>query len=470
MSKLTSFTTEVFEETKSAEVNETTEASRPYRPIMPDGNAVEKLVFKFAFLYFFIQAVPLDWKFYKTLFSINWLELHYGDIFNLTRYYPQFIEGQSYLNWLIVAAIAAIGAGIWSFLDKKSRDYNTLYYYLRVIARYRLALGVIGYGFLKFYPLQSPLPSISNLNTNYGDLTHWKVFSMSLGIVPNYESFLGLIEIFAGLLLLYRGTATFGAFIVLLFHGNVFMSNLAYEGGEHVYSLYLISFALLLGFYDLKRLYFLSVEQTVLPDKFKPVFKGNLKQGRLLLKSAFIFFFVFLYGYKSYAGYHTDPYQYPKTAGLADAAGIYNVTEFRINNKVLPYSATDTIRWKDVVFEKWATLSIRSNRPVQLEHSLTEEIHKDEKLRNYELAGAAGRHYYGYQIDEAKQQLVLHNRNKNYATETLTLNFSRPNNSRIILTGTDQQNNSIHVILDKINKKYLLEEAAKSGRRKGIKL
>jgi hypothetical protein len=105
-----------------------------------------------------------------------------------------------------------------------------------------------------------------------------------------------------------------------------------------------------------------------------------------------------------------------------------------------------------------------------LVHALTEEIHKDEKLRNYEYAGSSGRHYYNYSIDEQSQTLTLHNRNSNYKDERLVLKFSRPTSSKIILTGIDQDKNDIYVVLDKIEKKYLLKEAAKTGRRKGIKL
>ncbi|MGV3589970.1 MAG: hypothetical protein ACO1OF_23380, partial [Adhaeribacter sp.] len=50
----------------------------------------EKVLFRVAFIYFFIQAVPLNWKYYRNLFSIDWLNLHLGDIFNLSRYTPQF--------------------------------------------------------------------------------------------------------------------------------------------------------------------------------------------------------------------------------------------------------------------------------------------------------------------------------------------------------------------------------------------
>ena len=205
-------------------------------------------------LHFLLQAFPLDWKFYRELFSINWIHLRYGDIFNLAHYTPILFHSstQRYEDWALIAVIAAVSAAAWTLRGPdKATNYDTQYYWIRVIVRYRLAAGIIAYGFIKLFPLLAPFPSLSNLNTNYGDFTRWKLFSLSLGVVPSYESFLGLVEIVAGSLLLYRRTASVGAFIILIFLGNVFMSNLAYGGGEQLYSLYLISLALLVLSFDL---------------------------------------------------------------------------------------------------------------------------------------------------------------------------------------------------------------------------
>jgi len=428
----------------------------------------EKGVFRFFFLFFVIQALPLSTDFFKVVFGIDWLHFGYGDIFNITRLSAKFIPGvDRFINWIIIAVLALIGSVLWGRSAYSQQDYNKLYYWLRVIVRYRLAIGIIGYGFIKLFPLQSPFPSISNLNTAYGDFTDWKIFSMSLGIVPNYESFLGGVEIVAGLLLFFRKTATIGALLIVVFTGNVFISNLAYEGGEYVYSIYLVAFASFVLWFDANRVYnLISLERPTEPNKFKPEFPGNQRTIRLVLKTLVIFFFVFLYGFKTYSGYKHDPYQFPKTTGLTNAAGIYNVSEFRINNKVLPYSPTDPARWKDVVFEKWATLSVRSNRPVLIDSSNYEQVFKKDEDRDYELIGSAGRHYYSYTADTASHTLLLANKNPHYKGERLTLKYSRPDSVTIILNGVDQNRDSIYVVLNKLNKKYPLS----MGRRRVLKL
>ncbi|MHA4896819.1 DoxX family protein [Pedobacter sp. PWIIR3] len=416
----------------------------------------EKVALRFLFIYFILQTIPLDWKYYRGIFSINWLNLKYGDIFYITRYFPRFITPQdSFVNWIIIAVVAVIGTAIWASKEKPGTDYNKLYYWLRVILRYRLAIGIIGYGFIKFFPLQAPFPSISNLNTNYGDFTDWKIFSLSLGVVPHYESFLGCVELLAGFLLFFRRTASIGALIVLVFTGNVFISNLAYEGGEYVYSFYLIFLALFIFAYDAARIYNLvSLGKPTVPNLFKPQFPGWQENARIVLKISVIFFFVFVYAFKTYKGYKNDPYQFPHTAGITNTSGIYNVTEFKLNGKLFPYNATDPIRWKDVVFEKWATISIRSNRPVQLDSTNYEQVAYKDEDRNYELAGSGGRHYYSYIADTVSHVLTLQNKNKNYKNDKLILHYSKPDSATIILQGVSNTKDSVYVLLNKIDKKY----------------
>jgi len=434
-----------------------------------------KIAFRFVFVYFFLQCVPLlDWRYYQLVFSVNWLSLRYEDIFNLAHYQSSFFTGgQSFVNWIVVAVPALIGAGIWTTLDKNKTDnYDRLYYWIRVIVRYRLAIGIVAYGFIKFFPLQSPYPSLSNLNTNYGDFTRWKLFSMSLGVVPHYELFLGLVEIIAGLLLFWRKTASVGALIVLFFTGNVFMSNIAYEGGEYVYSFYLIVLALFTLAYDAPRLANLFIwRRPAQPNRFRLLLVGKQKYVRRILKGFVFFFFVVLYGFKTGSALKKDPYQIPHEKGLSGAAGIYDVSLFVLGHDTIPYSKTDSTRWQDVVLEKWATLSIRTNIPVTVDSCNTEKLGAQKDIdRTYESQGSNERSYYAYKADTVSHILTLHNKNPHYKNDSLVLNYQRQDSSRIILSGINQQKDSIYIVLDKIKKKYLVKEAEKSGRSGGLKL
>jgi hypothetical protein len=438
-------------------------------------NYYQVTALQFFFLYFLLQIFPLDWKFYQQLFSINWLHLSYADIFNLAHYTPDFLGvGQSFGNWIIVAFLAAISTFIWQYLEKsrgkKITDNDTLFYWLRTIVRYRLAIAVFAFGFLKFYSVFSPYPSLSNLNTQYGQYTDWKLFSLSLGIVPAYQSFLGLIEIFAGALLLFRKTASIGAFILTFFIGNIFFSNLAYSGGEYVYSLYLLSLATAVFAFDFLRLYRLvGLQLPTSPNTFKPVFAGKLKTLRIASKAIVIVVFV-LYAAQVASAYKNGGYKYPTTKGLSNASGLYNVSSFVVGKDTLAYSLTDSVRWKDVVFEKWATISIRTNKPVVLDTVKIEKVVIGNVLKTYESEESSSRLYYDYTIDSVNHLLHLKNKNLHYVSDSLQLSYSRPSTKTIVLSGINQKGDSIHVILDKVDKKYLLQEAAKEGRRKGIKI
>lgn len=427
----------------------------------------EKIALRFFIVYFAIQILPLDWKFYRELFAIDWLRFNFYDLFDLTRYYPHFFSLTGFANFGVILILAVLGTFAWISIDKKERNNDTLYYWLRVALRYRLAIGIIAYGLIKFFPLQMPYPSLSNLHTNYGDFYPWKIYYHTIGITQGYESFLGAIEILAGLLLIYRKTATFGAGLILGFVGNVFAANVAYDIGEDTYSSFLLSIAVFLIVYDVPRLYsLLFTGKYTIANKFNPVFtSGALRKTRLALKTATVIFIVLL-GFKTYSNYADAPYKYPATPGLKGTYGYYNVREFKLNNQVIPYSNTNPERWQNVVFEKWATLSIKTAKPIIIDASPTDAYHVKDKDRNYESAGVGGRRYFSYQTGGIPNSILLENKNVHHQEEKFVLNYTRVNDSTIVLKGINEKKDSIYAVLDRINKKYLLFE----GRRKPIKL
>jgi hypothetical protein len=430
----------------------------------------QKILFRFFFIYFILQIVPLDGGFYQHLFSLDLLHLQLSDLFYLSRYSPHFITGSNgFAEWGIIAVIATAGATVWSYRDKHASEYNTLYYYLRVALRYRLAIALTAFALVKIFPMQMPWPSLSNLNTHYGDIARWKLFSMSTGIVPGYESFLGYVELAIALLLVNRKTASIGAFLILPFTGNVFMSNIAYDGGEYVYSLYLILIALFLVAFDAERIIRLtSFEKPTLPVNLTPDFSPAWRRNsRWALKTLFVLF-VLIYGFKSFEAYRDGGYQYPAQKAIPGVEGIYKVAEFRYKNEILPVSLTDPNRWTDVVFEKWATVSIRNNKVLTPHLANSEEIFNSDEQRNYEQTGNAGRQFYKYTFDDKTRLLTL--RDPDHSASVLTLHYDQPATRTIILSGVDEHADSLNITLQRIDKKYLLEEAAARGRNAKFKL
>jgi hypothetical protein len=448
-------------------------------PSFEKWTAKQQFIFRLCFIYFLLQAVPLDPHYFRHVRQIDWATFGYHDLYYLSRYTPQFISGayhpltwglNTFTDWAFIFAVATAGAVTWTLAGGKVYGYNNLYYALRVILRYRLAVAMLAYGFIKLFPLELPYPSLSLKNSLYGDLSDWKIASISYGVAPAFESFLGCVEIIGALLLFNRKTASIGAVIIIGFVWNVFLSNLGYNGGEALYSLYLVSIAAVIVFYDASRWHRLIMqEKATAPNTYRPHYRGSaLKRIARTVKYAFIIAVFGLFTFNAYALYRDGGYQYPRTAGLTGATGIYNVSEFRWNNQSLPYSLTDSVRWQNVVFEQWNTISIRSLQKVIPDTANTEEIYVNDWNRNYESSGSAGRKFFSYQIDYDRRRLLLQNKNKHHSNEEWLLTFQRPTMDRIILNGTNQQGDSIAAVLDRIDKIYLLDESYRLPQKRSV--
>ncbi|MEZ0611401.1 DoxX family protein [Fibrella sp. WM1] len=438
-------------------------------------NVPETTLFRFILLYVGIQLLPIDATFIRNLFRLgDQGPFNYTSyLFDLSKYAPHFFgPTPSFTDWGAIALLALAGTFLWNASSRNHQFDNQVYAWLRVAVRYRLALAVLAYGFIKLFPIQAPLPSLSNLNTAYGDHSAWKLFSLSLGIVPGYESFLGSVEVLGGLLLLNRKTTVIGTLILLPFLGNVFFSNLAYEGGEYVYSGLLLTFGLFLFGHDAVRLFRLvSLEAPAQPNRLTLALTQSQQTARLVLKGVFLVLVVGLYGFTTA---RSGQLRLPQTPGLPGAAGLYRVDTFTTDGQPIPYSKTHPTRWQDVVFETWNTLSIRSNQPVALQEANTEELPTSDAQRDYERAGSQGRHYYRYTTGQTQpgNQTTLTLTGPNQADALLVGNvtISRPTEGTLLLSGTDAKGHAIEAKLTKVTKKYLLQEAAKAGRRGALTL
>jgi hypothetical protein len=541
----------------------------------------KKIAFRIAFIFFILISIPFSGSWYKNLVSIDWTRPHYRDIYDIARYGtnvpslfrnperpgrseeaeggsaiaskkraevdaragrgtevqqdPQAAELQQltrkrswysdYASWGNALVLAVIGGLIWTLIDRRRPSYNVLYYWLTVIVRFRAAIGIIGFGFTKLFPTQMPFPSLGLLNTDFGDFTAQKIYWLSVGIVPWYQVFGGVVELLAGALLLFRKTATFGAILLIGALGDITFVNYAYDGGVHVYAFYFVLLGSFVIAADVPRLYnLLILERYTIPHFYYPDYsKPAYKYARIGLKSLVILIFFGVLTYTEIINFKYDPYKQPATAGLKTLRGNYNVTEFKINGQEIPYNPLDSIRWKEATFEKWTTLTFRVNRPVVVDPSNGGGSPMRDVQRTFEIAGTAGgQRAFHYYADTVEQVLYLQDKNavaarvsgedpragtgqkpagkkdewisdaawKNIGDENKFIHpaawstrrdreFARPernvnrakmilkyrtaDGSRVILSGLNENKDSIYVVLDRRDRKYVLPESTLSA-------
>jgi len=503
-----------------------------------DWSDYRKIAFRIAFVFFLIMCIPGTPGWYKHLVSIDWTNIHYRDLYDICRFSNfQFVKMGpearwgigGYSNWGVTLLVAIAVGAIWSLLDRKSNNYEKLNYWLRVIVRYRAALGIIGFGFTKLLPVQMPYPSLGLLNTDLGDFSGQKIFWLSIGIVPWFQIYTGIVEVLAGVLLLFRKTTAWGAALLLGTLGTIAVVNIGYDGGVHVYASYFVLLSAFLLVYDVKKIYELLVlERVVRPvQRYYPAFKEKWQEyARRGIKAGLIAVFVVWFFYLQLLNFLYDPYKQPSAKGVTALRGNYQVTLFKLNNEEIPYSPLDTVRWQEVTFEKWSTLTYKVNKPVQLDLSNGGGDPMRDINRTFEVSGVGGgRRVFYYEADTIGNVLYLQDKNlatvaaevgpggiwdrrgRNQAEEKdpvypenwipsealanigdpvykinarvvntrrirafesekpvkarrkMVLKYDTSDGSRIVLTGTDENRDSLYVVLDRIDRPYVLSES-----------
>lgn len=215
--------------------------------------------------------------------------------------------------------------------------------------------------------------------------------------------------------------------------------------------------SLLLLAKDADRFYIILIrhQQAAIAYIQPPVFSKQWKRtAGIVSKTGFIFVFLFYRGYhygRLYAAGKT--FKLPLDNGVQHFIGFYNVSEFRLNNRLSSCAPDDTVCWQNVIFEKFNTISIRVAKQFQL--------NTQNKIRTTEYYGNVGRLFYGYEADTVKHVITLKNRSD--TTEKIVLNYTVPFPGRFIIKGVDRKNDSIYVVLNKIDKQYPLAAKRTTG-------
>ncbi|QQT26402.1 hypothetical protein [Sphingobacterium spiritivorum] len=386
------------------------------------------IIFRFFFIFILLFIIPVKYEWYAHLFKSK---SFYEVLSSVAGFRPGLIEisGESgkwgllsFTSWGLTALIAIAGAYLWAWLTRKSAPFpiSKGYYWLRVLARYRIAIGIIAFGYLKLYPMQMPFPSEANLHTAFGDYAPFKLYWQAVGLSLWYQIFLGFLEIGAGVLMFFRRTTALGAIINAGVLYNIAHANLAYDGAVHLYSGYFVVLSLFVLLQYIPGIWQVFIKrQDFQPHYYTPQWDTA---GRRLFytgsKYLFILLFLFYYGYKRYEmHYNEGKLKEPIVPGLADAAGYYHISSFDLNGKILPYDPLDSVRWHDAVFERYSTLVYTVNKayPINLDNGTPKAT---DLFKDYEFTGrAGGKRYLYYEIDSTANYLYLVDKNQKFAKE-----------------------------------------------------
>ena len=159
-----------------------------------------------------------------------------------------------YVQNFLFAVIAILATLVWSLLDRRRKEYGTLYVWLRILVRFTLALILFGYGLSKVIPSQFRPPSAAWLMETYGESSPMHLLWAFMGASMPYTIFSGVAETTAALLLLFRRTALLGALVAAGVLLNIVMLNFCYDVPVKIYSTNLLLMAVFLLLPDASRL------------------------------------------------------------------------------------------------------------------------------------------------------------------------------------------------------------------------
>ena len=316
-------------------------------------NALEKLGFRFAFLFIILFIVLLDWS-VNVVFALLYYELGMAQlldsvvgavgrhVFGIAGTIVSPYDGQHndrvyiYLLYGIMTVVALVGTAIWSVLDRHRPHYRTLYYWLTTIVRYYLAFTLFLFALEKFFKLQFPDLEWFVLHQPVGDMTPMQLAWAFFGYSGSYNLFMGFAES-APLLLLSRRTMTLGALLTVATLANVVAVNFSYDVHAKMYPLAMLLMALFLLLPQLSRLkrFFVDGEAVSL----KPIEAPVLKTRRVRLAKTVVKFLligsVLVVSVRDYVGYRARGSERELAKREAGVSGVFDVRTFVVNTDTL---------------------------------------------------------------------------------------------------------------------------------------
>ena len=395
--------------------------------------AAKSFIRRFFACYFFIYAFPFPFSYISFAKFLNdWYNrfLNIGVsfcgkyIFNIPFSLTATGNGSgdttyNYVRLFVVFLLALLVTIVWLIIDRKQKNSGVVLYWVLMYLRFYLALIMVRYGLEKVIKTQFAFPFYS-LNETYGSSSPMRLLWTFMGYSTAFNVFTGVIEIAAGIFILFRKTTTFGLLLCSIVLANVVVINFCFDVPVKIFSANLLLLTFFLLSPDIKRIADFFFRNKAAPAKYdEPRFA---KPG---MQPAWTFAKVVIIIVTSYAIFMFVKYKY---IVLGDGAftktplfGIYSVEKF-VNKSDTANTINESAQWKtlNIIFSRHGEIDFKNNTTKAVNFSI------DTSVKKIEL----------YENDDSTNKSVL--------------NYFLPDSTHLILDGK-LQDDLIHIELRKQN-------------------
>ena len=325
---------------------------------------VKKILFRFFFVYFFLYCFPFPvdsfeftkpvaqpvynfWDWLVLGVSYKWFHIR------ATTAFPMFDKMDDSGYGVVFILLNLLFSGIttiwWSLADQRRKNYEKLYHWMKLYLRYYLAAYLFGYGFIKVFPSQFEPITASNLVMQVGDQSPMMLAWNFMGYSTAMMRFTGIVEVGAGVLLLFRRTATLGAIVSFSVFSYVVLMDFCFNVPVRLLASHLLLISLFLTLEDAHRLlniFFLNKPtQATVPVAITE--HAGLQKVLIMTQVVIALSLVYSTVVKSIDEEKTIGHKTPPVP----LYGIYNTVYFIKNKDTLPFRDTDNFRWKQLVVD-----------------------------------------------------------------------------------------------------------------------
>lgn len=212
----------------------------------------------------------------------------------------------------------------------------------KLLSAYYLAAVFLKYGFDKVFKRQFYLPEPNILYSNFGSLTKDTLFWSTMGTSHFYSVVTGVIEVIAGLLILFKRTRVAGFFLALVVAINILLINIGFDISVKLFTLFLLMVVLFNLYPFLKNTYALFIQHTQVKSSIYKWLHVCVCAGIIIL---------IMVPYISSRNFNDDNAKRPFLHGA------YQIEHFTINNDSLskgdfPYKRFFIHRNSYIIFQK----------------------------------------------------------------------------------------------------------------------